>query len=115
MATRGSPPSDEFEDPAYRLAYARLVTHNWRHGAWLEDDQVLRDAGRLDGIRIELVQGILDAGNLVGTPWLLQRALPAATLVLVDDAGHGFSGAGMADALVGATDRSRALGTGSAP
>jgi proline iminopeptidase len=109
------PPSEEFEDPAFRRAYARLVTHNWQHGAWLEEDQVLRDADRLVGIPIVLVQGILDAGNLAGTPWLLQRALPAAELVLVDDAGHGFSGAGMADALVGATDRFRSLGTGRTP
>jgi len=109
------PPSDEFQDPAYRLAYARLVSHNWRHGAWLEEDQIVRDAYRLDDIPIVLVQGILDSGNLVGTPWLLQRALSASELVLVDDAGHGFSGAGMADALVTATDRFRSLASAHAP
>jgi proline iminopeptidase len=58
------------------------------------------------------VQGILDPGNLVGTPWLLQRAMPSAELILVDDAGHGFSDAGMVDALVGATDGLRSLASG---
>jgi proline iminopeptidase len=108
------PPADEFEDPAYRLAWARLVSHYWAHGAWLEEDAVLRQADRLRGIPAVLVQGILDPGNLVGTPWILQRAMPSAELILVDDAGHGFSDAGMADALVGATDRLRSLASGRA-
>jgi proline iminopeptidase len=103
------PPNDDFDDPRYRLAWARLVTHVWRHGAWLDDDQLLRDAGRLAGIPVTLVQGILDPGNLVGTPWLLHAALPDSTLVLVDDAGHGFSDSGMVDALVRATDGYRSL------
>ena len=109
------PPADEFEDPAYRLAWARLVSHYWSHGAWLEADQLLRDADRLAGVPIVLVQGTLDPGNLVGTPWLLQRALAGSQLVLVDDAGHGFSDAGMVDALVSATDRFRTLPAGRAP
>jgi proline iminopeptidase len=28
------------------MAFARLVTHYWRHAAWLEDGVLLRDAGR---------------------------------------------------------------------
>jgi proline iminopeptidase len=106
------PPADEFEDPAYRLAWARLVTHYWRHGAWLADGQVLADAHRLAGIPGVLVQGVLDPGNLVGTPWLLQAAWPGSRLVLIDDAGHGFSDAGMVDALVTATDAIRDAAAG---
>jgi proline iminopeptidase len=105
------PPDDAFEDPRFRTAFARLVTHVWRHGSWLEEDELLRDAGRLDGIPVTLVQGTLDAGNLVGTPWLLDAALPDSRLILIDDAGHGFSGAGMVDALVGATDGYRSMRT----
>lgn len=101
------PPSEDFDDPRYRLAWARLVTHVWRHGSWLEEGQLIRDAHRLADIPGVLVQGTLDSGNLVGTPWLLAAAWPGSELRIVDDAGHGFSDAGMVDALVGATDRLR--------
>ena len=94
------------DPPAYRLTFARLVTHYWSHGSWLADDQLLRDAGRLADIPAVLVQGTLDFGNLVGTPWLLHAAWPGSELVLIDEAGHDASDP-MADALVSATDRFR--------
>ena len=101
-----APPRFAEDPPEYRLAFARLVTHFWSHGSWLDDDQVLRDAGRLAGIPGVLVQGEMDLGNLVGTPWLLHAAYPGSELVLVPDAGHDSSDP-MADALVRATDRFR--------
>jgi len=99
-----SPPSLQLEPPGYRLAFARMVTHFWSHGSWLGEDQVLRDAGRLAGIPGVLVQGVLDFGNLVGTPWELARAWPAAELIMVD-AAHETHSSGMVEALVAATDR----------
>lgn len=97
-------PHPRFEDPIYRLCFARIVTHYWRAGSWLEEGQVLRDAGRLAGIPAVLAQGILDLGNLLGTPWELARAWPGSRLVLVDDAGHQSNTPGMVETLVGATD-----------
>ncbi|MFO7654077.1 MAG: hypothetical protein R6X25_09675 [Candidatus Krumholzibacteriia bacterium] len=102
------PPNPDFEDPAHRMAFVRIVTHVWAHGSWLEEGAVLRDAGRLAGIPGVLVQGRLDLGNLIGTPWLLQAAWPGSELILIDEAGHGYSDAAMVDALVGATDHFRA-------
>ncbi len=99
-----TPPSPRFADPAYRLAFARIVTHFWSHGSWLDEGSVLRDAGTLAGIPAVLVQGVLDLGNLLGTPWELARAWPGAELVLIDDAGHNTTD-GMRQALVAATDR----------
>src|SRR5689334_12022658 len=61
--------SNRFAEPGYAYAFARIVTHYWRHGSWLEEGQVLREAGRLAGIPGVLVQGSLDFGNLLGTPW----------------------------------------------
>ncbi|WP_020659389.1 prolyl aminopeptidase [Amycolatopsis benzoatilytica] len=101
----GVPPSPRFEDPAFRLGFARLVTHYFSHGCFLEDGSILRDAGRLAGIPAVLVQGVLDLSSLVGTPWLLERALPDAELVLVGGAGHTTAVAAMEDALIAATDR----------
>jgi proline iminopeptidase len=96
-------PSLRYEDPAFRMAFARLVTHYWSHSSWLEDGVVIREAGRLAGIRGVMVAGSLDLGNLVGTPWLLAQAWQGSELVIVDAGGHG-SGPGMAEAIVAATD-----------
>lgn len=98
------PPSLRYEDPSFRMAFARLVTHYWSHGSWLEDDEVIRKAGTLAGIPGILVQGSLDLGNLVGTPWLLAQAWPGSELITIEAGGHG-SGPGMSDAIVAATDR----------
>ena len=94
-------PSPRYEDPRFRLAFARLVTHYWRHGSFLRDDP-LADPG-VPGI---IVQGVLDLGNLVGTPWLLHQAWPASELWMVDQVGHD-NGLPMVEALVDATDRFR--------
>ena len=98
---------EHFDPPDYRMAFARLVTHYFRHGSWLEEGIVLRRAGLLAGIPGVLVQGSLDFNNLVGTPWLLAQAWPGSELVLVHDAGHSTGPPGMVAGLVGATDAFR--------
>ena len=45
------------------------------------------------------------AGNLVGTPWLLERALPGAELLLVGDSGHTTATGSISEVLVGVLDR----------
>ena len=92
------------EPPTYRLAFARLVTHYWSHGSWLEDGEVLRNAALLAAIPGVLVQGTLDLGNLIGTPWTLAAAWPGVELRMVD-AAHETRSAAMIDGLVEATDR----------
>jgi proline iminopeptidase len=101
----GVPPRDVYRDPAFRLCFARLVTHYFSNRAFLEDGVILREAGRLAGIPAVLAQGALDTGNIVGTPWLLHHAWPGSELVMLDDVGHTTSAASMQDTLVGATDR----------
>lgn len=101
-----SGPSPRYEDPRFRLAFARIVTHYWRHGSFLPDGKVLADAHRLAGIPGLIIQGVLDLSNLVGTPWLLHHAWPGSELQLIDDVGHD-NGAPMVDALLAATDRFR--------
>ncbi|MER5388468.1 prolyl aminopeptidase [Saccharopolyspora sp. NPDC002686] len=98
-------PSPRFQDPTFALGFARIVTHFWRHGSWLEEGVVLAEAGQLAGIPGALVQGNLDLGNLIGTPWQLAAAWPGSELMLVD-AGHHATGA-LGAAIVGATDRFR--------
>jgi proline iminopeptidase len=87
------------------MAFARIVTHYWRHGSWLEEGILLRNARRLAGIPGTIVQGSLDLGNLLGTPWELAHAWPDGELELIDAAGHNHGHPGIQEALVSATDR----------
>jgi proline iminopeptidase len=97
-------PDPRFDPPAFRLAFARLVTHYWSHGSWLEEGILLREAGRLAGIPGVVIQGRLDLSNLSGTPWELAGAWPDCELVMIDDSGH-EGNAAMTAARVAATDR----------
>ncbi|GAA1025161.1 MULTISPECIES: prolyl aminopeptidase [Amycolatopsis] len=101
----GVPPSPKFEDPRFTLAFTRLVTHYFSQGCFLEDGGILRNAGKLAGIPTVLVQGILDLSSLAGTPWLLERAIPDAELILVGGAGHTTAVPNMENALITATNK----------
>ncbi|MFE3170498.1 prolyl aminopeptidase [Amycolatopsis sp. NPDC059235] len=101
----GVPPSPKFEDPRFTLAFTRLVTHYFCQGCFLEDGGILRNAGKLAGIPTVLVQGILDLSSLAGTPWLLERAIPDAELILVGGAGHTTAVPNMENALITATNK----------
>ena len=99
----GWSPNPRYDDPAFRMTFARIVTHYFTHGAWLEDDQILRDAGRLSGIPGELIHGHLDLGGPADVARLLAQAWPEATLHLVDT-GHG-GGDAMTSRVIEATNR----------
>jgi proline iminopeptidase len=98
-------PDPRYDDPSFRRRFARLVTHYWRHAAWLEDGILLRDAGTLAGIPAVLVHGRLDVSGPPDIAWHLAQAWPGCELVLVDEAGHGSGEPGMTEALLTATDR----------
>ncbi|WSQ08332.1 prolyl aminopeptidase [Streptomyces sp. NBC_01231] len=98
-----------YEDPVFRMAFARTVTHYFGNDHFLGDGNdegvVLRDAPLLKGIPGTLVQGSLDLGNLLGTVWRLHHAWPGSEVVVVDDVGHNAGAPSMAEALVAATDK----------
>ncbi len=96
----GGIPSPRYSDPRFRMAFARIVTHYFRHGAWLEEGQLLREAPRLVGIPAVLIHGRLDLGGPLVTAWELARAWPGSELVVVDTSGH----TNLGDYVVAATD-----------
>jgi proline iminopeptidase len=87
--TPGHTPNPLFLQPPFRLRFARLVTHYWRHAAFLEDDQLVRDAGTLNHIPGVLIHGRLDVSGPLVTAWRLSQRWPASQLHILDDAGHG--------------------------
>ncbi|QYN23052.1 prolyl aminopeptidase [Amycolatopsis sp. DSM 110486] len=89
-------------DPAFQLTFARIVTHYWSHGCFLDDGQLLRDIERLHGIPAVLIHGRYDVSGPLSTAWALHRAWPGSELVVLDDTGHG--GGSMTAAIIAATD-----------
>ncbi len=96
-----APPSPRYEDPEFRVTFARIVTHYWRHACWLEDDELLRGAGRLAGIPGVLVHGSRDVGAPLDFAWELSQRW--GELVVVDEDHQG--GPEMRAAVVRAIDR----------
>jgi len=94
-----------FTDPAFAMAFARLVTHYVRHNAWIEDGEILRQADLLADIPGIMVNGRFDFQAPIGNAWDLKRVWPRAELIIVDDAGHAGDNPGMVRELVRATDR----------
>jgi proline iminopeptidase len=93
-----------FTDPAYRLAFARIVTHYVRHNAWLEDGVLLRNAAALADIPGVMVSGRYDFQAPLGWAWELRRVWLRTEHVVVEDAGHSATNAAITQELVRATD-----------
>jgi proline iminopeptidase len=93
-----------YDDPRFRLCFARLVTHYWSSAGFLENGQLFRNAHRLAGIPILMVHGQLDISGPLDTAWELNKVLPDAELVVIGDEGHG-GGDSMLGAIIAATDR----------
>jgi len=69
-------------------AFVRICAHYFANAAFLEDGELLRDAGKLKGIPALLVHGRHDLGGPPKTAWDLAKAWPGAELVMIEDAGH---------------------------
>lgn len=80
-------PNPCWADERFRIGFARLVTHYFSNAAFLEDDQLLRDAHRLKGIPGAIIHGRLDIQGPPDAAWELARRWPDAELVLLDT-GH---------------------------
>jgi proline iminopeptidase len=88
----------------FALAFARIENHYFTHGGWLEEGQLLRDAGRLADIPGVIVQGRYDMACPAETAWALHRAWPQARFEMIEGAGHAYNEPGILDALIRATD-----------
>lgn len=88
LESNGTPGAYSDRPPDAAVAFVRICTHYFSHGAWLEEGDLLANARRLAGTPGVLLHGRLDLGSPVGTAWELAQAWPDAELVVVDDSGH---------------------------
>jgi proline iminopeptidase len=97
--------SDKFGEDDFALAFARIENHYFVHAGWLDEGQLIRDAGKLKGIAGTIVHGRYDMPCPAKYAWQLHKAWPKADFHLIEGAGHAYSEPGILDALIGATDK----------
>jgi len=97
--------SDKFHEDQFALAFARIENHFFVHNGWLEEGQLLRDAGKLADIDGVIIHGRYDMPCPARIAWQLHKAWPRAAFHLIEGAGHAFSEPGILDQLIHATDR----------
>ena len=104
LEPKGTPNAYSSRPPDASLAFVRICAHYFSHGAWLEEDELLRNAARLEGVPGVLLHGRFDLGSPLGTAWELAEAWPAAELRVIGDSGHTGSDA-MRREILAVTDR----------
>jgi len=95
----------EFTGDEFAIAIARIENHYMINRGWLEEGQLIANAGRLKDIPGVIVQGRYDCCTPPAAAWDLHRAWPEAELVIVPDGGHLYNEPGVLDGLIRATDR----------
>ncbi|MEM6972740.1 MAG: prolyl aminopeptidase [Pseudomonadota bacterium] len=94
-----------FVEAAYARSFARIESHFFQNAGWLDrDDQIMANMPAIADIPGVIVQGRYDMICPPATALALSEVWPAATLRLVDDAGHALSEPPIAVELLRATD-----------
>jgi len=94
---------EHFSDPFTALSLARIEAHYFINNAFMKDNQILRDAHKLNAIPGTIVQGRYDMICPMESAWELYQTWTMAELYIIADAGHSASEAGTVDALIKAT------------
>jgi len=86
------------------LSLARIESHYFMHDSFLEENQIINNADKLQNIPGVIVQGRYDLICPLESAWELHQAWPKAELKIIADAGHSATEPGTVDALINATD-----------
>ena len=93
-----------YSDPSFRLGFARIVTHYFAHGAWMEDDQLLRNIRSISHIPCAMIHSRFDPSCPLRAPWELEQAWSGATLRVLTGTAHSALDKEMSLAIRSATD-----------
>lgn len=99
------PQPEDAPNDALDLGVGRLESHYMANLGFMDEDQLIRDMGRIAHLPAVIVQGRYDAICPPLSAYRLQQAWPGAQLEMIPDAGHGALEHGIASALVRATER----------
>lgn len=85
----GFSPTEQYEDPEFRMVFATLVIHYWKHAGFAGEGGLLAGMARIAHIPAVLIHGRLDVSGPLVTAWELHKVWPASELIVVDNEGHG--------------------------
>jgi proline iminopeptidase len=86
------------------LSMARIECHYFINNAFIEPDQIVQQAHRLNGISGVIVHGRYDVVCPVDQAYVLHQAWSGAKLHIIPGAGHSAGEPAIADALIRAAD-----------
>ncbi|MBD3561450.1 prolyl aminopeptidase, partial [Planktothrix sp. FACHB-1355] len=99
-----------FGESTFAEAFARIECHYFINKGFFETEgQLLLNVDRIRHIPAVIVQGRYDIPCPMGTAWELHKAWPEAEFIVIPDAGHSMSEAGIRSALIAATDKFSSL------
>ncbi|WP_299041901.1 prolyl aminopeptidase [uncultured Tateyamaria sp.] len=97
-------PGSRYADPAFRLGFARMVTHYFSHRAWMTDGQLLQGVARIAHVPCTMIHSRFDPSCPLRAAWDLDQAWPAAQLHVLDGTSHSALDRDMTTAIRTATD-----------
>lgn len=93
-----------FSEPHLAVSLARIEAHYFMNDAFIEQDQIIKNAEKLEGIPGIIVHGRYDVVCPLENAFRLYNAWPDSELQIIRDAGHSSHEPSIVDALVRATD-----------
>jgi proline iminopeptidase len=84
----GYVPDSRYDDPEFRLVFATLVIHYWKHSGFAAEGGLLAYMDRIAHIPGVLIHGKLDFSGPLVTAWNLHKVWPNSELIVIDE-GHG--------------------------
>ena len=102
---------EEFGSEAVALGVGRLEAYYFSHGAFLSEDQLIRNVDRIRHLPCTIIQGRYDVICPPLSAWRLHQAWPEASFQIIQDAGHGAFEPGITAALLRATEQFKRDGT----
>ncbi len=101
---------DEFDDPEFALAFARIECHYFMNNAFFATNNwLLENIGKIRHIPGVIIQGRYDVVCPARSAWDLHKAWPEAKISFTPDAGHAASEPGTRSALINATESFKTL------
>jgi len=94
---------ESFADPHKAVSLSRIEAHYFVNGGFIEENQILLNADKLEGIPGIIVHGRYDMVCTIDNAHSLHRRWADSELHIVRDAGHSSSEPGIVDALIRAT------------
>ncbi|MFI4938408.1 MAG: prolyl aminopeptidase [Candidatus Berkiellales bacterium] len=96
---------EHFTNSHTALSLALIETHYFKNRCFIEPNQILRDAYKLEGIPGVIVHGRYDMICPFENARALHLAWPESELYVIRDAGHAALEPGITDALINATEK----------